>query len=194
MSKNPSWSNLVSIPTWSRLFLSFRNAPDAHKFAPLEFVEQRHGWHGMYCCAVQTAHPSVRLHSSFCLKHVGCNALFVYKHKSTALCSNTFELCSSLYTSIGLQPYVSKPFELWILVCVWMGTPCLSISISLQPCVSDTFSSWLPVCVHTQTPVLCSNTFGLWLLVCVHASVNSPLFQIRLIVVACLLTLPPTPK
>ena len=33
-------------------------------------LEQRHGWHGM-CCAVQTAHPSVRLHSSFCLKHVG---------------------------------------------------------------------------------------------------------------------------
>ena len=57
---------------------------------------------------------------------------------------------------------------------VWMGIPCLSISISLQPCVS--------------------NTFRLWLLVCVHASVNSPLFQTRLIVVACLLTLPPTPN
>ena len=33
-----------------------------------------------------------------------------------------------------------------------------------------------------------SNTFGLWSLVCVHASVNSPLFQTRLIMVACLFT------
>ena len=92
---------------------------------------------------------------------------------------------SLLYTSTGLQPCVSKPFELWILVCVhasvsawsfkhvWMGNPCLSISICLQPCVS---------------PVLCSNTFGLWFLVCVHAPINSLLFQTPLIVVACLLT------
>ena len=37
MSKNPSWSNPISVPTWSRLCLSFRNAPDARKFAQLEF-------------------------------------------------------------------------------------------------------------------------------------------------------------
>ena len=37
MSKNSSWSNPVSVPTWSRLFPSLYNAPDAHKFTQLKF-------------------------------------------------------------------------------------------------------------------------------------------------------------
>ena len=36
----------------------------------VEEIEHRHGWHGSLCCSVQPAHPSVRMHSSFCLKHV----------------------------------------------------------------------------------------------------------------------------
>ena len=100
-------------------------------------------------------HPSVS-------NSLDCNDWFAYKHQLPAL---------------------SKPFELWILVCVhasvsqpglsntfgW-GFPCLPIIVCLQPCVS---------------PVLCSNTFGFWFLFCVHAPITSPLFQTRLFVTAC---------
>ena len=50
----------------------------------------------------------------------------------------------------------------------WIVVTCLRTRISLQPCVS--------------------NTFGLWSLVCLQALVSIPLFQTRLIMVACLFT------
>ena len=116
-------------------------------------------------------HPSV---SSTC----DCNALLVYKHQSTALCSNTF----GWWFFVCVQASASSPVLQTRLDCgslfvykhqsptlcfkhVWMMVPCLCTRISLQPCVSDTFGLWFPVCVH--------------------ASVNSPLFQTRLIMVTC---------
>ena len=51
-----------------------------------------------------------------------CNALFVYKHQSTALCFKH----------------------------VWIVVLCLGTRISLQPCVSNMFGLCFPVGVHAS--------------------------------------------
>ena len=58
---------------------------------------------------------------------------------------------------------------------------------------SNTFGLWFLVVHKHQSPPCVSNMSGLWILVCAHASVSSPV-QTRLIMVACLFTLPPAPK
>ena len=89
-----------------------------------------------------------------------CGSLFVYKHRSTALVQTRLN-GDSLFVYKHQSPALCFKH-------VWFVVPCLSTSISLQPCVS--------------------NTLELRFFVCVHASVNSPLFQTRLIIVACLFT------
>ena len=131
-------------------------------------LEQRHAWHGkvvMYCSnrASICSHALVLLTPTRWIVMTGWRT-------SISLQPFVQTRGSLLYTSIGLQPCVSKPFEFgswsaythqspaWSFKHVWMETPCLSISICLQPCVS---------------PVLCSNTFGLWFLVSVHTHLST---------------------
>ena len=106
--------------------------------------------------------------------------LFACTHPSV---SKTFD-CNALFV-YSLQPFVQTRLDGGSLfVCkhqspalcfkhVWIVVSCLGSCNSLQPCVS--------------------NTCGVWFSVGVHASVNT-LLQTRLIVGACLFTLPPTPK
>ena len=144
----------------------------------MEKCNSNKGTGGMECSVVlfkprihlfACTHPSV---SNSC----DCNALFQYKHQSVALIQtclvggSLFVYKHRFQTRLnGDSLFVYK--HLSPALCfkhVWIVVPCLSTCISLQPCVS--------------------NTFDVRFLVCVHASVNSPLFQTRLIVVACLFT------
>ena len=83
-------------------------------------------------------HPSVSI-------TFDCNTLLVYKHQSTALCSNTFGL--------------------WFLVCVHA-----SVSSPVFQTRLDCGS--LSVYMY-QSQALCFKHVGLWFLVCVQASVLS---------------------
>ena len=49
-------------------------------------------------------------------------------------------------------------------------------------------NTWFLAVYKHQSPPCVSNIFGLWSLVCLQALVSSPLFQTRLIMVACLFT------
>ena len=101
-------------------------------------------------------HPSVS-------NSLDCNDWLAYKHQSTALYVQTRG--SLLFSSIGLLPCVSEPFELWILVCVHASVSSLVFQTRLI-CGS------LSVYTHPST-LLCFKRFCLWLLVCLHASVLS---------------------
>ena len=86
-------------------------------------------------------------------------SLFVHKHGCTDLVQTRLDI-GSLFVYKHQSPALCfKHVWMWFPVCV---------RINLQPCVS--------------------NTFELRFLVCVRASVNSPFFQTRLIMVACLFT------
>ena len=99
--------------------------------------------------------------------------------------------------SISLQPFVQlQPFDQTRLNCgsyVWILVPCC-VQAPVSTRVSNTFGLMFLVCVHASVTQPCvSNAFGLWISVCAHASVSS-FVQPRLIMVACLFTLPPAPK
>ena len=81
-----------------------------------------------------------------------CNDLFLYKHQSTALCSNTF----GWWFFVCVQASASSPVLQTRLDCgslfvykhqsptlcfkhVWMMVPCLCTRIRQQPFVSNTF-------------------------------------------------------
>ena len=98
-------------------------------------------------------HPSVS-------STLDCNDLLVYKHQSTALCSNTFGLWFLVVYKHQSPALCFKH--------VWIVDPCLRTRISLQPCVSNTFGSWFRVGVQASVSgPFVSNTFGMWFLVCV---------------------------
>ena len=118
-------------------------------------------------------HPSVS-------NSLDCNDWLVYKHQSTALCSNTFGLWFLVVFKHQSPPCVSNMSGLWIV------DPCLRTRISLQPfdqtrldCGSLLFTSivstlsfkhvWnVDPCLRTRiSPQPCvSNAFGLWIPVC----------------------------
>ena len=104
---------------------------------------------------------------------------------------------SLLYASISIHPVfqkpcVSKPFELWNLVCVHASVSSLVFQTRLDGDSLLVYKRQSPALSSVSCPVF----KHVWILVplCVHAPVNSPLFQTRLFVVACLRALPPTPK
>ena len=104
---------------------------------------------------------------------------------------------SLLNTSISIHPVfpkpcVSKPFELWILVCVHASVSSLVFQTRLDGDSLFVYKHQSPALSSVSCPVF----KHVWILVpvCVHAPVNSPLFQILLFVVAFLRALPPTPK
>ena len=130
------------------------------------------------------------MHSSFSVSNsLDCNDWLAYKHQSTALCVQTRG--SLLYTSIGLLPCVSKPFELWILVCVHASVSSLVFQTRLDGdslfvfqhqspalCFSSPVFQTRLICgslsVYTHpSTALCFKHFCLWLLVCLQASVLS---------------------
>ena len=76
-------------------------------------------------------------------------------------------------------------------VSVVLFNPRIHLFACTHPSVSNTFDCNALFVYKHQSTALCSNMFGLWFPVGVHASVNSPLLQTRVIMVACLLTLPP---
>ena len=98
---------------------------------------------------------------------------------------------SLLYTSIGLLPCVSEPFELWILVCVHASVSSLVFQTRLDGdslfvykhkspalCFSSPVFQTRLICgslsVYTHpSTLLCFKHFCLLLLVCLHASVLS---------------------
>ena len=107
-----------------------------------------------------------------------CNTLLVYKHQSTALCSNTF----GLWFLVCGQASVSSPVFPTRLDCgslsvymhqspalcfkhVWIVVPCLCTCISLKPFCFKHVGLWFLVCV--QASVLSQNGYG-WL--CLHGS------------------------
>ena len=97
-------------------------------------LEQRHGWHGKKCCTFQTAHPSVRMHSSFCLQLVALWWLVGVQASVYSLLLK-YSLLTKHVWIVFLVVYTHQ-FPALCFKHVWFKVPCLGTSLRLLRCLA----------------------------------------------------------